>query len=63
METLTANITVKNLLSQLYEWGKIHMTFDEVIDQLVGPKDLPTEDIYYETKNGFKRLNMTTCAW
>ena len=62
-EKMYANIIVKNILSQVYEEGNMHIMLDEVIYHHVRPGTVQITDILYDIKNGFKRLNMTTRGW
>ena len=62
-EKMYANIIVKNILSQVYEEGNMHIMLDEVIGHHVRPGTVQIPDILYDIKNVFKRLNMTTRGW
>ncbi len=62
-ESLSANLIVKNLYSQLDEEGNRHALLSDIVDHRRDQQAVDIADAFVSRKNGVKRRRETTMGW
>ena len=63
MASLSENELATNLSSQVEEYGKRYVLFDEIVDHRIDGSEVQDEDAIIRSENGGRHRKETTKGW